>query len=171
MMFWLSLISVYLLDKVYEGVIGIGKTTPSYDLETDFDSEASIEGITSSEILEAAKKLTGELAQIPPAHSAVKVGGKRAYKLARKNEEVKLDPRAITIHQFDVLTFENDEVHFRIHCSKGTYIRSIARDFGELLGVGGYLKSLRRTEIGEYSVEDADELMVFVNQIQANAVD
>jgi len=158
------------LDKTYEGIIGIGKTTPSFDLETEFDSEQNIDSLTQEDIDNAANQLTGALAQVPPAHSAVKVDGQRAYKKARKNEEVKLEPRHITIHSFEILKFEGDEVHFRIACSKGTYIRSIARDFGEILGVGGYLKSLRRTSIGSYKVEDAEDLQEFVQKIQEHAV-
>lgn len=157
------------LDKVYEGIIGIGKTTPSFDLETEFENEVSIDHLSQEDISNAAIKLTGPIAQIPPAHSAVKVDGKRAYKLARKNEEVKLEPRPITIYSFDITNFESDEVHFRIKCSKGTYIRSIARDFGQILGVGGYLKALRRTHIGDYEVANADQLEAFVESIQAHA--
>lgn len=158
------------LDKTYEGIIGIGKTTPSYDLETEFDSEASISHITIKDIENAATKLTGFIEQIPPAHSAIKIDGKRAYKMARNNEVVKIDPRQVTIHEFAILKFEGDEVHFRIGCTKGTYIRSLARDLGELLGVGGHLKSLRRTSIGTFKVGDAEDLLSFVDKIQANAV-
>lgn len=157
------------LNKVYEGIIGIGKTTASFDLETELESEVTIDHLTEADINNAVLKLTGPLDQIPPAHSAVKVDGKRAYKLARKNEEVKIDPRSIIIYSFEVTKFEGDEVHFRIKCSKGTYIRSIARDFGNILGVGGYLKALRRTQIGEYHIENAHQLVDFVESIQAHA--
>lgn len=159
------------LDKQYEGVITIGKTTPSYDLETEFDSVQDTSHITSEELHQAATKLTGPLAQIPPAHSAVKVNGERAYKKARKNEAVKLDPRAITIHSFDLLKIDGDDIHFRIECTKGTYIRSMARDFGEILGVGAHLSALRRTMIGDYSVADAEQLDDFVNRIKEDATD
>ncbi len=158
------------LDKTYEGIIGIGKTTPSYDLETEFDSERDYSHLTITDITRAAEAFTGEIDQIPPAHSAVKVGGKRAYKMARKNEEVKIDPRRVTIKTFEILSFNDDEVQFRIDCSKGTYIRSIARDFGESLGVGGYLKSLRRTKIGDYSVDEAEDLISFVEKVRSDEV-
>lgn len=157
------------LDKTYEGIIGIGKTTPSYDLETDFDSESPIEGITESDIRRTAIQLTGNLEQIPPAHSAVRIGGERAYKQARQNIAVKLDPRQVKVHAFEVTRVDFPDVHFRIRCSKGTYIRSIARDFGDLLGVGAYLKSLRRTAIGEYSLTDAENLEAFVQKIKDHA--
>lgn len=156
------------LDKTYEGIITIGKTTPSFDLETDFDSEKPINHLTEQEIQEAAIKLTGPLAQVPPAHSAIRINGERAYKKARKNEEVKIDPRNIIIHSFEILAINGPDVQFRIACSKGTYIRSIARDFGELLGVGGHLKSLRRTKIGEFDVNNAEELDNFVAKIRAD---
>lgn len=157
------------LDKVYEGMITIGKTTPSYDLETDFENETSIDHITQEQLENAALKLSGWIEQIPPAHSAVRINGERAYKKARKNEEVKIDPRKVCIHAFDLLRIDGADVHFRIACSKGTYIRSIARDFGELLGVGGHLSALRRTHIGDYAVDDAEQLEDFVNQIRLDA--
>ncbi|VXD12803.1 tRNA pseudouridine(55) synthase TruB [Marinoscillum sp. 108] len=159
------------LDKTYEGIITIGKTTPSYDLETDFDSETDISHLTKEDLQAAALKLTGPIAQVPPAHSAVKVNGERAYKKARKNIEVKLDPRSITIHEFQLLKVEGADVHFHISCSKGTYIRSIARDFGEILGVGGHLSSLRRTSIGEYQVSDAEDLEAFVAKVRDDETD
>ena len=142
-------------DKVYEGIIEIGKTTPSYDLETEFDSEADFSSVTQADIEEAITKLTGEIEQFPPAHSAVKVDGVRAYKKARKNEEVKMRLRQVTVHSFKLLKGKLPEVHFQIACSKGTYIRSMANDFGKILGVGAYLKELRRTQIGDFNVLDA----------------
>lgn len=154
------------LDKTYEGIITIGKTTPSYDLETEFDSEADVSHLTMEDLQAAALKLTGPIDQVPPAHSAVKVNGERAYKKARKNIEVKLDPRSITIHEFQLVKVVGADVHFHISCSKGTYIRSIARDFGEILGVGGHLSSLRRTSIGEYQVSDAEDLEAFVAKVR-----
>lgn len=159
------------LDKTYEGIITIGKTTPSYDLETEFDSEADVSHLTMEDLQAAALRLTGPIDQVPPAHSAVKVNGERAYKKARKNIEVKLDPRSITIHDFQLLKVEGADVHFHISCSKGTYIRSIARDFGEILGVGGHLSSLRRTSIGEYQVSDAEDLEAFVAKVRDDETD
>lgn len=150
-------------DKVYEGVIEIGKTTPSYDLETDFDAEQNPDHLTEADVLEAITKFTGEIEQFPPIHSAVKVDGVRAYKKARRNEAIKTRPRQVSIHSFKVTKFENPEIHFEIHCSKGTYIRSIANDIGQELGVGGYLKSLRRTAIGDFNIDAAHQLEDFLN--------
>ncbi|WP_420575543.1 tRNA pseudouridine(55) synthase TruB [Ekhidna sp.] len=152
------------LDKTYEGIIEIGKTTPSYDLETEFDSEQGWTGVTKDALEEAKEKLTGDIQQIPPAHSAIKVGGERAYKKARKNKEVKLEPRSLTIHDFQIDYSNLPEVKFKVSCSKGTYIRSLAHDFGQLIGVGAYLKKLVRTSVGEYQLSDAVDLNEFVQQ-------
>lgn len=156
------------MPKTYDGIFELGKTTPSYDLETDFDSQAEIAHLTEREILVAAQSLTGDLDQVPPAHSAVKVDGQRAYKKARKQQEVVIEPRRIHVFEFRVLKIEGAEVHFHIHCSKGTYIRSIARDFGQVLGVGAYLKALRRTSIGPYNLADAENLEDFVKKAQTH---
>lgn len=155
-------------DKVYEGIFEIGKTTPSFDLETEFDSESDFSHLPHQDIKSAVEKFLGEIIQYPPAHSAVRVDGVRAYKKARKNEEVKLRPRQVSVHSFEILDSELPEVRFRIHCSKGTYIRSIANDFGKELGVGAYLKELRRTEIGEFKVLDALTLESFLEKYPKN---
>lgn len=154
-------------DKVYEGIIELGKTTPSYDLETDFDSESDFAHLTEADLRKAAEQLTGTIEQVPPVHSAIKIGGERAYKKARRNEEVKMKVRQVTIHTFELVKIELPEVHFRIACSKGTYIRSMAHDFGKLLEVGGYLKSLRRTGIGAYDVAEAKTVEAFLKQLQS----
>ncbi|MDH5608028.1 MAG: tRNA pseudouridine(55) synthase TruB [Cyclobacteriaceae bacterium] len=146
------------LDKEYVGVFELGKTTPSYDLETAFDSELPIEGIHEEAIRQAAVALTGQLSQVPPAHSAIKVDGQRAYKLARRKQEVVLKSRQVTIYEFEIMEIRLPEVQVRISCSKGTYIRSLAHDFGKLLGVGAYLKSLERTRVGEFLLKDAYQL-------------
>lgn len=159
------------LDKVYEGVITIGKTTPSFDLETDFDSEQSIDHLDEVTIRSAAAQLTGPIDQVPPAHSAIRINGERAYKRARQDKEVQLDPRQVIIHHFTITKIDNADVHFSIGCSKGTYIRSIARDFGVILGVGGHLKALRRTQIGAYHVKDAAQLEELVEKIKGDAAD
>lgn len=151
------------LDKSYEGIIEIGKTTPSYDLETEFDSESDWSHISLEDIERVKGELTGELSQLPPAHSAVKIGGERAYKKARKNKEVKLEPRKVNIHSFEV-TPNLPELEFEVRCSKGTYIRSLAHDFGRELGVGGYLKKLVRTSVGDFKLSDATELEDFIRQ-------
>lgn len=151
------------LEKEYTGKFVIGQTTPSFDLETEVTSAKDINHITGLTLAEAAKKLTGKISQLPPMHSAIKVGGKRAYKFARQGQEVELQPRPVEILVFDVTEFKAPEVSFRIVCSKGTYIRSIARDFGEALGVGAYLSHLCRTRIGPYLLSDAisiDEVQV-----------
>jgi len=151
------------LEKEYEGRIVIGKTTPSVDLETGFDSESPWDHISIEDCQNAAKKLSGEISQIPPAHSAVRIKGKRAYKMARKGEVVEIKPRNVLITEFSLPKIELPEIHFKIVCSKGTYIRSLARDLGEILGTGAYLAELRRTRIGEYRVSDA----LSIDQISA----
>ncbi|WP_420318410.1 tRNA pseudouridine(55) synthase TruB [Ekhidna sp.] len=152
------------LDKTYEGIIELGKTTPSYDLETEFDSEKDWTSVNQEMLEGARKKLTGPIEQIPPAHSAIKVGGERAYKKARKNKEVKLEPRSLIIHEFEIDGSNLPEVKFKVSCSKGTYIRSLAHDFGQLVGVGAYLKKLVRTAVGDYQLSDAMDLNEFVSQ-------
>lgn len=145
-------------EKEYTGKFVIGKTTPSFDLETEEQDEMPIEHITEDTIFEAARSLTGIIEQVPPIFSAVKVNGKRAYKSAREGEDVKLKARTVEIKEFQIVQIHLPEVKFLIKCSKGTYIRSIARDFGLALGAGAYLSELRRTKIGEYSVENAQTI-------------
>ncbi len=145
-------------EKEYTGTFMLGKTTPSYDLETEVNATYDIGHITETHILEAAKKLTGWIEQIPPAFSAIKVQGRRAYESARAGKEVQLKPRKVEIKQFEITNMALPEVSFKIVCSKGTYIRSMARDFGEQLEAGAYLASLRRTRIGEFRVEDAQTI-------------
>lgn len=154
-------------NKVYEGIIEIGKTTPSYDLETKFDSEMDFSAVSHEEIEQTVKKLTGEMEQLPPTYSALKIDGVRAYKKARKKEEIKMRPRGVTVHSFELLKIELPNVFFRITCSKGTYIRSIAHDFGKSLGVGAYLKELRRTAIGEFNISDAYTVESFIESYPA----
>ena len=150
------------LDKVYEGIIEIGKTTPSFDLETAFDSENDYSAITIKEINLAINQLSGVIEQFPPVYSALRIDGVRAYKKARKNEEVKMKPRVVNVYSFELLELNLPDIHFRITCSKGTYIRSMANDLGKLLGVGGYLKELRRTAIGDFKIEDALSIESFI---------
>ncbi|MDH5397077.1 MAG: tRNA pseudouridine(55) synthase TruB [Cyclobacteriaceae bacterium] len=145
------------LEKEYTGSFVIGHTTPSYDLETTIQNPKDITHITAQNISEVAKSFLGRQLQVPPIYSAVRVEGKRAYEAARKGKEVKLNPKEIEITKFEVEAIL-PEVKFRIVCSKGTYIRSIARDFGEKLGTGAYLAALRRTKIGDFSVEDAKSI-------------
>lgn len=143
-------------SKVYTGTIKLGVTTPTYDTESEENQTFAIDHITEELIHETTRKFIGEIDQLPPAHSAVKVDGKRLYELARAGKEVELKPRRILIHEFRITKIEMPFVEFEVHCGKGTYIRSLAHDFGRELNSGGYLTTLRRTKIGEYSVEDAD---------------
>ena len=143
------------LEKEYTGKFVLGKSTPSHDLETAVHEEKDISGVTAAEIYQAAMSLTGNLQQLPPVHSAIKVGGKRAYQFARKGQNVVLKARDVEVSAFEITHIRLPEASFRIVCSKGTYIRSIARDFGEALGVGAYLTDLCRTRIGNFRLEDA----------------
>lgn len=142
-------------DKEYTGTFVIGQTTPSYDLETEPTEAKDISFITNDMIRSTANSFIGEIDQTPPIFSAVKIDGKRAYNEARKGKEFKLKSRKVRIEEFEITGINLPEVSFRVVCSKGTYIRSLANDFGAELGVGGYLSSLRRTKIGDFSVEDA----------------
>lgn len=153
------------MPKEYTGEIVLGATTPCYDLEMQVDKTYDYTQITEQEILDCAKSFVGENNQMPPIFSAKKVKGKRAYDLARKGEEVILKPKLITIHEFEVMKIEMPKVFFRIACSKGTYIRSIAHDFGKKLNNGGYLDNLRRTKIGKYSIENAHSIEEIQDQI------
>ncbi len=141
--------------KEYTGIIHLGAVTPTYDLESTPEQEKDIAHITEEDILKATQQFIGDIQQLPPIHSAIKKGGKRAYEYARAGKEVKLDPRNIQITAFDITKIELPEIHFRVACSTGTYIRSLAHDFGQALGCGGYLQELRRTKIGEYNADNA----------------
>lgn len=143
------------LPKEYTGIFHLGATTDSYDMETEPENFKPYEHLTEEQIKAAALPFIGNIMQVPPLHSAIKVDGKRAYKLARKGKEITLDARAVTISEFEITAIQLPEVHFRVLCSTGTYIRSLANDFGEALGCGAYLQQLRRTKIGNYKAEDA----------------
>jgi tRNA pseudouridine55 synthase len=143
------------LEKEYTGKFTLGKTTPSHDLETAVSEGKDISSLTPALLHNAAHSLTGILQQLPPAHSAIRVGGKRAYQFARRGQEIELKHREVDIKEFELTDIRFPEVSFRIVCSKGTYIRSIARDFGEALGVGAYLSELCRTRIGSFTLENA----------------
>lgn len=154
-------------EKEYTGIIQIGASTPTYDLESEPVDFHPYDGITEDQIkLLALKKFTGAILQIPPAHSAIKIGGRRVYELAREGKEVNLKPRPITIREFEITQVALPEIHFRITCGTGTYIRSIANDFGAELGCGGYLKALRRTKIGDFQVADAPTVQDWVTYLQ-----
>src|SRR6218665_137907 len=140
--------------KEYTGTITIGATTPSYDLETEVDATFPTEHITSELIKETTKQFLGEIDQKPPVFSAIKKNGKRLYEHARAGEEVEIAFRKTTIYEFEITRIELPEIDFRVVCSKGTYIRSLAFDFGNALNSGAHLSVLRRTKIGDYSVEN-----------------
>ena len=140
--------------KEYTGTITVGATTPSYDLETEVDATFPSEHITEALILETTKQFLGEIDQKPPVFSAIKKDGKRLYEHARAGEEVEIAFRKTTIYEFEITRIALPEIDFRVTCSKGTYIRSLAYDFGKALQSGGYLSALRRTKIGDYSVND-----------------
>ncbi len=148
-------------DKEYTGTFFLGATTPSFDKETEIDKTFDISHITEEIILNTAKQLTGKIEQTPPVFSAIKVKGKRAYDYARDNENVKLKSRTITVNEFEITGINLPEVHFRISCSKGTYIRSLARDFGKALGSGSYLTSLCRTRSGAFNISNAMSIEEF----------
>ncbi len=152
-------------EKEYTGTITLGATTPTYDLESEPCDFKNVYDITAEQIHEATKLFMGQIMQTPPIHSAIKQDGKRVYELARKGIDVKLEPRQITIKEFLITKIEMPVVHFKIVCSTGTYIRSLANDFGEKLGCGGYLSSLRRTRIGNFSASDADTIEKFEEKI------
>jgi tRNA pseudouridine55 synthase len=142
-------------EKEYTGNLVIGQTSPSHDLETEVTEAKDISHLSEEIIYAATRKFTGVIQQIPPIHSAIKVDGKRAYKLARKGKEPELKPREVSISSFEITAINLPVISFRIVCSKGTYIRSLVRDFGEELGVGAYLSKLCRTRIGEFYLKDA----------------
>lgn len=153
-------------EKEYTGTFTLGATTPTYDLESEPGDFKSTEAITAEMIQAAVKPFTGEILQVPPAHSAIKVDGKRVYELAREGKEVKLEPRKVTIREFTITQIEMPVVHFKVVCSTGTYIRSLAFDFGRELGCGAYLSSLCRTRIGEHKLQDAMSMDLFAEKVK-----
>ena len=153
------------LNKTYVGKMTIGSTTPSYDLETKPNVYYPTEHINKNLVIETAKKFVGKIDQKPPVFSAVKKDGVRLYKLARKGVKVEVEKREIIIHDFLISSINFPEVEFSLTCSKGTYIRSLAHDFGKELGSGAHLSELRRTSIGDYSVDNSLKLMEFIRNI------
>lgn len=151
-------------EKEYTGSFTLGATTPSYDMETEIDAEFPVEHLSEEEIRKATANFIGEIQQYPPVFSALKKDGKRLYDYARNNEEVEIPSRTVTISEFEITKVELPKVEFRVVCSKGTYIRSLAHDFGKKLTSGAYLSSLRRTRIGNYRVQDALTIESFVNE-------
>lgn len=143
------------LPKEYTGIIHLGAVTDTYDLESQPRDHKPFDHITRAEVENAITKFTGDIMQVPPIHSAIKKDGKRSYDLARAGKEVVLDARPVTIGEFELVSFQLPEIHFRVLCSTGTYIRSLAHDLGQQLGCGAYLSALRRTKIGNFSASDA----------------
>jgi tRNA pseudouridine55 synthase len=152
--------------KEYTGTITVGATTPSYDLETEINERFPTEHITETLIYETLPQFIGEIDQKPPVFSAIKKDGKRLYESARAGIEVEIKTRKVTVSEFEITRIALPEIDFRIVCSKGTYIRSIAYDFGVALNSGGHLAALRRTKIGDYSVENAVEPEAFIEALQ-----
>jgi tRNA pseudouridine55 synthase len=153
--------------KEYTGIIQLGATTPSYDLETAIDQIYPVEHISESLIFETTHQFMGEINQKPPVFSAIKKEGKRLYEHARAGESIEIEARKTTIYEFEITKIEMPHVHFRVSCSKGTYIRSLAFDFGKALDSGGHLTQLRRTKIGDYDVEKAIQINDFEQSIHS----
>ncbi|MBD0296569.1 MAG: tRNA pseudouridine(55) synthase TruB [Flavisolibacter sp.] len=153
-------------EKEYTGTITLGAVTPTYDLESKPEQFQPFETITPQQIKDATKPFVGEIQQVPPIHSAIKKEGKRVYELARKGVDVKLEPRTVIISVFEIIDIALPVVQFRVVCSTGTYIRSLANDFGAYLGCGGYLSSLCRTRIGSFLLQDAITIEQLEQQVK-----
>lgn len=154
------------MEKTYTGTFTIGATTPTYDLESEPVNLKDISHLTADTIKAATTAFTGEIMQVPPIHSAIKKDGQPVYLAARKGIDVQLEARPVTIYAFDIERIEGAVLYFRVVCSTGTYIRSLAHDFGAVLGVGGYMSSLRRTRIGAFDVADAKSIESFGDEIR-----
>lgn len=155
------------MEKEYQGTITIGATTPTFDLESEPENQKDISHISAATILQTTKKFIGNILQIPPQHSAIKKDGKRLYESARQGIKVEVEPRSIIINEFQISKIEGAIIHFKVVCSTGTYIRSLANDFGEALGVGGYLSSLCRTKIGNFNVIAAQSIEDFEKELKS----
>jgi tRNA pseudouridine55 synthase len=165
---WTKRINEYMAqEKEYTGTFTLGATTASYDLETQPIPVKDVTGMDEQLIRAAVQPFTGAILQVPPAHSAIKKDGKRVYEAARRGEEVKLDPRPVTIHVFEITSIDLPVVAFRVVCSTGTYIRSLAHDFGASLGCGAYMSSLCRTRIGAFQLKDAMSMQQAEEKIRA----
>ncbi len=151
--------------KTYTGTIVLGSTTPSYDLETEIDRTFPTEHITEDLIQQTTKQFIGDIEQYPPIFSAIKKEGKRLYEYARAGETVEIKPRTIHISEFEIIEIDGLNIHFKMVCSKGTYIRSLAHDFGKALQSGGHLSVLRRTKIGDFDVEKAVSIKHFIESL------
>lgn len=154
------------LDKEYTGTLVLGATTPSFDAETEIEERFPTQHITPELLEQARRQFLGEIEQVPPMFSAIKVDGQPLYKKARQGETIKIDPRQVHIYAFEFTRIALPEVDFRVHCSKGTYIRSLAHDLGKAVRSGAYLTALRRTRVGHYRLEDAWDLEELVEYIE-----
>jgi len=152
--------------KEYTGTITLGATTPSYDLETEINQTFSTEHITEDLLKETTKQFIGDIQQKPPIFSAIKKDGKRLYELARKGETTEINARTVTVSKFEITNINLPEVDFKVVCSKGTYIRSLAFDFGNALNSGAHLSALRRTKIGDFSVDKASSVDDFIKNLE-----
>lgn len=155
--------------KEYVATIALGATTPSFDLETEIDATYPTAHISRGLVEETLRHFTGAIEQVPPAFSACKVDGKRAYKMARKGHEVELKPKTLVIDEIELLEFSPESITIRVVCSKGTYIRALARDIGEALGSGGHLTALRRTRVGTVGLDrcmDVDSLIAMLSEVE-----
>lgn len=159
------------LDKKYEGVLRLGEITPSYDAETEVQERRDWSAVTGDDLERARLHFVGAIEQQTPAYSAVKMGGERLYKKARRGEDVKPPPRRVTIDEFELTGQDGQDVSFTVACSKGTYIRSLAHEFGEAVGPGAHLIALRRTAIGSFSVDDAWSISELENAAAALSKD
>lgn len=153
-------------EKEYTGTFEVGSTTPSFDLETNINQTFDTSHLTSEIIKDATQQFIGNITQLPPVFSAVKKDGKRLYEFARAGETVELKPRQVSISEFEITKIDLLTVHFRVVCSKGTYIRSLANDFGKALDCGAHLSSLRRTRIGNFKIEEAQTLEEFLEDLE-----
>tara|TARA_R110002049_G_scaffold239602_7_gene412962 strand:- start:593 stop:1285 length:693 start_codon:yes stop_codon:yes gene_type:complete len=152
--------------KEYTGTFVLGSTTPSYDLETEIDNTFPTEHITDDLIKEATKQFIGDIKQLPPVFSALKKDGKRLYEYARAGEAVEIKARTVNISEFEITKIDGLNIDFRVVCSKGTYIRSLANDFGKALKSGGHLSALRRTKIGDFDVTSGVSIENFITSLK-----
>ncbi len=159
-----------ILPKEYTGTLVLGGTTPSYDTETEIEQRYPVAHIDAERLEVARRRFLGDIEQVPPMFSAIKVDGQPLYKRARRGEQIKVEPRRVHIYEFELTRVALPEVDFRVRCSKGTYIRSLAYDFGQALDSGAYLSALRRTKIGDYDVEEAWKLEELVDYIEEGPI-
>lgn len=158
------------LDKEYTGTLCLGATTPSYDAESEVEESFPTSHITPELLEQARQQFLGDIDQVPPMFSAIKVDGQPLYKKARKGEVIEIEPRRVHIYEFELTHIALPEVQFRVHCSKGTYIRSLAHDFGKALDSGAYLTALRRTRVGQFHLDDAWDLEELIDYLEEDAM-